>query len=607
MNARYAEFLAKKSIAAPLRGLSEIPKPAEHLFGHQAHCVEFGLAAGSFGCFLDTGLGKTAVELDFAHKTLPHHNGYALMLTPLAVARQIEAEGKRWGYDIRVIREQSEARPGLNVCNYDRLELLEPSAFGAVVLDESSILKSFTGKTTRALIETFASLRWRMAATATPAPNDHVELAQHSEFLGLMARDEMLVRWFINDGSDTKSWRLKRHGVNSFFDWMASWSRMAEHPRDLGFDVAGYDLPPLVVKKHNAEVTLAPAEGELFATTQLSATSMHEVKRQTSEARAELVARIIREGEWEHQKTSNAKIGACITATGTSETATTSESTFAETRKIETNGDADDTVSTKNTERSKKRSHASGQTLSDEKTDAAHSFDASESRSNGTKESSESSAESVQSAESKNRSSDPTTATQPERREDSCVIDAISRSVSSKTTSALLHEPWLIWCDTDYEQTAIEREITKLFGAASFFSIRGSDRIDQKENAIAGWIAGQRPIMLSKPTILGWGLNFQFCSRMIFVGRSFSYELWYQAVRRCWRFGQSRAVEVHIVVAEGEDSIARVIDRKTGDHARMKSAMREAMRRNAGRSAAVRVPYNPTHAGRLPAFLKVAA
>jgi hypothetical protein len=455
----YRAFLERKAVAAPMRGLTEIPTPAEHLFPHQAHCVAFGLAAGSFGCFLDTGLGKTAVELDYSDKTLPHHNGYGLILTPLAVARQIETEGNRWGYDCRVIRQQSEARPGINICNYDRLDLLEPSAFGSIALDESSILKSFTGKTTRSLIEAFSGHRWRMAATATPAPNDHVELAQHAEFLGLMGRDEMLVRWFINDGSDTKSWRLKRHAVDPFFDWMASWCRMAEHPRDLGFDVAGFDLPPLRIHRHRTdEAPLMPVDGALFATAQLSATTVHDVKRQTSAARAAAAAELAIDGD----------------------------------------------------------------------------------------------------------------------------------------------HPCVVWVDTDYEADALLALIGK---RRDVVEIRGSHTIERKEAAIASFLDGSKRVLITKSAICGFGLNLQFCNRTVFVGRSFSYESWYQAVRRFWRFGQTQPVDVHLIVAEGEDQIGRVIDRKTADHQRMKSAMRDAMRRAQGRSATVRQAYNPTHDGALPSWL----
>ncbi|MDP9090304.1 MAG: helicase, partial [Pseudomonadota bacterium] len=172
----YEQFVQSKAPAALKRGMKSVPALSSHLFDFQRHCVEFALTVGSSGLFLDTGLGKTLVQLEYAEHARQASNGKALILTPLAVAKQIEREGKRFGYDSRVICDQSEAREGINICNYDRLHLLKPRKFGVVALDEASILKSFGGKTSRMLIDAFAGHRWRMAATATPAPNDHMEM-----------------------------------------------------------------------------------------------------------------------------------------------------------------------------------------------------------------------------------------------------------------------------------------------------------------------------------------------------------------------------------------------------------------------------------------------
>lgn len=248
----YADFLASKAITAKHRGMDSAPKLKPHLFPFQRHCVDFALRCGSAGLFLSTGLGKTACELEWAIHAALASNGKALILTPLAVARQIEAEAKRWSYPARVIRSQEDAAEGINICNYDRMGLLEPTKFEAIVLDESSIIKNFTGKTSAALIAQFSQHRWRLSATATPAPNDHQELGTQSEFLGVMSMNDMLVRWFINDSADTGTWRLKGYAREPW-DWMASWCRMADHPRDLGdYSVAGYDLPELRVIHHRA-------------------------------------------------------------------------------------------------------------------------------------------------------------------------------------------------------------------------------------------------------------------------------------------------------------------------------------------------------------------
>lgn len=451
----YAEFLAAKAPAAAMRGI--VPGALSgHLFKHQAVAAGFAIRAGTSGCYLDTGLGKTGVELEFCAHAAEATNGYALIECPLAVAGQIAREGKRFGYDARVIRDQSEARPGINVCNYDRHDKLDPGAFGAVACDEAGILKSFTGVTTRKLIRDFSVTRFKLAATATPAPNDHMELGQQAEFLGVMPSNEMLMRWFISDQTEMGRYRLKHYAVEAFWDWMASWARMGEKPSDLGGDDAGFDLPPLYMHRHRARESDAPI-GSLFGADQISATDMHRIKRQTAKARAALVAELV---------TSDA-------------------------------------------------------------------------------------------------------------------------------------EPWVIWCDTNYESDAILALLPRIA------EVRGSHPIERKEAAIEAFLDGSERILLTKPTICGWGLNLQHCASTVFVGRSFSYEAWYQAIRRLWRFGQTRPVNAHLIVAEGEDAIGRVIDRKASDHATMKTAMAAAMRRALGREAALKVDYNPTHLARMPAWLSV--
>lgn len=459
----YRAFLASKRAIAPQRGIDSHGPLADHLFRFQRGAVSFGLNAGSWGLFFDTGLGKTACELDWCRAASEETNGRSLILTPLAVARQIEREGKRWGYQARVIRDQSEAADGINICNYDRLEKLDPSFYGAVALDEASVLKSFTGKTTRLLIDSFAGHRWRLAATATPAPNDHMELGQHSEFLGVMPSTEMLMRWFIADQTQMGRYRLKGHAIASFYDWMASWCRMAEHPRDLGDDVPGFDLPPLKIHRHRASEGTIQLDGALFGGASVSATEIHKVKRQTADARAAVAVEI-------------------------------------------------------------------------------------------------------------------------------AIADP---------------EPCVIWTDTDYEADAVLAIIGKDY--PSLVEVRGSHPIGRKEDALAAFADGTKTKLLSKPSVCGWGLNWQFCNRMVYVGRSFSYESFYQSVRRCWRFGQKRTVDVHLILADGEDHIGDVINRKSDDHARMKVEMAAAMRRAKGGDQLVKVAYEPTYAAQLPTWLRAEA
>lgn len=452
---------------------SKLPRAVEHgvacdesnlhgsLFDFQRHCAAFAVRLGRAGIYLDTGLGKTAIELAFADAALRFgETTHALLLAPLAVARQVEREAVKLQInDVRVIRSQADAKPGINVCNYDRLDKIDAQAFGVVVLDESSILKSFTGKTTATLISAFAGHRWKLAATATPAPNDHMELGQQAEFLGVMPSNEMLMRWFIADQTQMGRYRIKRHGERDFWDWMASWSRLAQSPDDLGFDGSRFVLPPLRVHRHLVDADVKALEGTLFAH-DTSATGVHSIKRQTTDARADSIAALV--------------------------------------------------------------------------------------------------------------------AYEPA-------------------------EPWVIWCDTDYEADALIARIPEAV------EVRGSHAVERKEDSLAAFAAGEIRALITKPSICGYGLNWQHVARMAFVGRTFSYEAWYQAVRRCWRFGQSRQVEVHIAVADGEDQIGRVIDRKSEDHARMKSAMRAAMLRSRGLAASALSDYQPTHNGRLPAWLKSAA
>lgn len=464
MKQDYQSFLASKAIVAQHRGLKKIPELAPHLFDFQRNCVEFSLRAGATGCFLDTGLGKTEVQLEWCQKLIEATNKKALIWTPLAVAQQTQKRAERWGYDANVIREQSEAKPGINICNYDRRDKIDPSEFDIVSCDEASILKSFTGKTTRAMIAAFADTKYKLVATATPAPNDHMELGNYAEFLNIMAANEMLSRFFINDTSTaSQEWRLKGHAVSAFWDWMASWARMAEKPSDLG-DVANdarFVLPPFHVHRHRAKDSKLDNDlADMFGAPIMSATKLHDVKRQTSEARAELAGGIV----------------------------------------------------------------------------------ASESS-----------------------------------------------------------EPWLIWCDTDYEADALKSAIPDAI------EIRGSHSIEQKEERLEAFASGQAKHLIAKPSMCGFGLDWSHCARMAFVGRSYSYEVWYQAVRRCWRFGQTRPVDVHLVIAEGEDTIGRVIDRKAGDHASMKSAMRAAMLRAVGGSSTRKHPYNPTHVAEVASWLKSVA
>lgn len=290
----YREFIAARRIAAdgPVGLSCDVTHAAKH---HQRVSVEYAMAKRRSALFLDTGLGKSLCELEFARLAAEETGKPSLILTPLAVSGQMIREGEKFGIAARRIRDKSDVGAGVMVANYERLQKLDSSAFGAVVLDESSILKSFAGKTRGALLDAFQDTEYRLAATATPSPNDHTELGNHAEFLGIMRQQEMLSKWFINDTSTaSQDWRLKRHAVADFWAWVASWSRCATLPSDLGGDDEGYVLPEIERKLHvvSADRQEDVDDGMLFRIPEMSATSFHKEKRLTLDARCQKAAEL---------------------------------------------------------------------------------------------------------------------------------------------------------------------------------------------------------------------------------------------------------------------------------------------------------------------------
>jgi superfamily II DNA or RNA helicase len=290
---RYREFIASKGTVAGSHGFQMAGQ--WDLLPHQLVTLRFACEKGRSAAFLDTGLGKSRIEACAAEEFRITSGRPSLILTPLAVARQMQRECEAAGVEARVIRESGDVWPGVNIANYERLPKLDPSLFGGVVLDESSILKSFTGPTKRMLCDAFASTPYRLAATATPAPNDHMELGNHSEFLGLLESMEMLCRWFVNDtATASQEWRLKGHAQQDFWRWVASWSRAATLPSDLGGDDDGFVLPPLRYHLHTviADITTDVPDGMLFRIPDGSATTIHREKRLTMAERVAAAAEV---------------------------------------------------------------------------------------------------------------------------------------------------------------------------------------------------------------------------------------------------------------------------------------------------------------------------
>jgi superfamily II DNA or RNA helicase len=452
--AEYHAFIAGKKSAARKAGFSPDDLPSR-LFAHQSAATAFACEKGKSALFLDTGLGKSGCEAVFADEARRRTSRPALILTPLAVARQMQRECAAFGVEAKVIREDDEVFPGVNIANYERLPKLNISRFGCIALDESSILKSFTGSTKRALVAAFAETPYRLAATATPAPNDHMEIGQHAEFLGVMPGSEMLSRWFISDQTAMGGYRLKGHAASSFWEWVASWSRAASLPSDLGGDDAGFALPPLIYHTHIARADILAGDFDgLFRTPDGSATSLHKEKRLTLDERVARAAEIAND------------------ATG---------------------------------------------------------------------------------------------------------------SV-------------IVWCETNDESAALTKAIE------DSVEVRGSMTPDEKERRLDSFTFGERRVIVTKPKIAGFGLNWQHAHTIVFASISHSYEQHYQAIRRSWRFGQKKPVDAHIVIADTEAPIWSNVLRKAEDHERMKQAMSRAMSR-AQNESELRRAYARSSTITLPSFM----
>lgn len=453
----YLDFIASKGAAAQSAGFTPAGIP-DRMFSHQRSATEFALQKGRAALFLDTGLGKSGCEAVFASECAIETGKPSLILTPLAVARQMKRECDAFGVDASVIREDADmtGAPSVVIANYERLKKLDVSRFGAVVLDESSILKSFAGQTKRALVDAFKGTPYRLAATATPAPNDHMELGTHAEFLGVMGSMEMLCRWFINDTTTaSQDWRLKGHAKDDFWSWVASWARAASLPSDLGGCDDGFILPPLQNKLHPVSVDLSTDDGEtLFRMPSMGATDVHREKQRTINERVAVAAQIANEADG----------------------------------------------------------------------------------------------------------------------------------------------PVVVWCERDDESAALTEAIPDAV------EVKGSMTLDAKEAALDAFTLGDRRVIVTKPKLAGFGLNWQHARCQVFASLSHSYEQYYQAVRRSWRFGQTGDVTAHVVIAETEMPIWRNVQRKASDHDAMKYAMTKAMA--GAQRESKRRAYTRSYAVDLPDFLK---
>lgn len=434
----YRQFVARKLSLVPPTGLETIPELPPGLFPHQEDLTRWALRRGRAAIFADTGLGKSRMQLawaDAVHRETGHD---VMILAPLAVAAQTVAEGAEIGVAVKLCRDGSEVERGITITNYDRLHRFDCRRFGAVVLDESSIIKHHDARTLKTLLEAFRDTPFKLCATATPAPNDWTELGTHAEFLGVCTRTEMLAEYFVHDGGDTQVWRLKGHARHVFWRWVASWGAMVRKPSDLGHDDSRYNLPPLHAHEHLVRASQDGAQdtGMLFLLEANTLSERRDARRSSIAERVRACAEIV------------------------------------------------------NTDR----------------------------------------------------------------------------------------QSWVVWCDLNAEGDALRAAIPDAV------EIRGSDDPDTKERRLLDFAAGRIRVLVSKPSICGFGLNWQHCARMAFVGVTDSWEAYYQAVRRCWRFGQAREVHVHVFASELEGAVVANLKRKEADTAEMGEALSaetcEAVRAN---------------------------
>lgn len=610
----YQSFVARKlSTVTPTGIRRDVPLP-QSLFPHQASLTRWALKRGRSAIFADTGLGKSRMEVAWAEAVRLHTGMPVLMLAPLAVAAQTAQEAAQIGIEVAVCREASDVNDrGINITNYDRLHRFNPAMFGGVVLDESSIIKHHDAKTFGTLTAAFKDTPFKLPATATPAPNDWTELGTHAEFLGICTRAEMLAEFFTHDGGDTSVWRLKGHARQQFWRWVVSWGALIRRPSDLGYDDGPYNLPPLHLHEHQVEVDM-PTNGMLFAMEAQTLSERRDARRMSMEDRVAMCEQAIR-GKWadtlnEWERLTQHALETGVRREPTQEGGDRSDlSSEAQRAGNERPGSAQAVhggllrgesgeIRTENAGAAQSvQREAAGEVCGERGLPRGAQGDGSRVGRVEPEQEEGPAHQEVRTDAGAVRADVGGAGARVRRvRAHGKGAQAVShdrplphdREGARNTLLALQHghrlverqpdasaqsdrlslEPWLIWCDLNVEQDALKRA----FGDLAF-SVQGSDSVEEKETAIRGWLAGERPVMISKPSIMGWGLNFQHCRYMAFVGVTDSYEAYYQAVRRCWRFGQKRDVHVHIFSSKAEGAVVANLKRKEREAAQMAESL----------------------------------
>ena len=408
----YKEFLKSKEKRIVESGFDVNENELNpHLFDFQRFCVKRALKRGKYALFESCGLGKTIQQLEWANQVNKHTGKPVLVLAPLSVSLQTIDEGKKFG--ITVVKYNGSEFP-IQISNYEQLDNIDCSIFGGIVLDESSILKSFDGSTKKKIIESFKHTPYKLACTATPSPNDPMELGNHAEFLDAMSYNEMLAMFFVHDGGDTSKWRLKGHATETFYKFVGSWAVMFSKPSEIGFSAEGYNLPALNYIEQQIE-TPKRNNGKLFNDNAVNATNFNQELRDTMDLRLQKVVDI----------------------------------------------------------------------------------------------------------------------------------------VNSKP-----NEPFIIWIKQNQEGEKLKKLIPEAI------EVKGSDSDEWKENKLLGFAKGEFRILITKTKIASFGMNYQNCNNQIFASLDFSFEGLYQAIRRCYRFGQEKEVNVYLITTDTMSNVRQSIDDK---------------------------------------------
>jgi hypothetical protein len=412
----YQDYIKQKELIFNPVGFEPIDKINPMLFPFQRDITIWALRKGRACMFEDCGLGKTPQQLEWSKHVSRKEKTPVLIVAPLAVSQQTKYEGVKFGIPVNICSSQSDVINGINITNYEKLHKFKGSEFCGVVLDESSILKNMNGATRNQIIEMFSITPYRLACTATPSPNDYMELGNHAEFLGIMTYSEMLSMFFVNDSSDVGKWRLKKHAEErKFWQWLCSWAVMLSKPSDLGYEQKVFDLPILQYIEHKLPTLSKNKKGlGLFTFEADSLNERLRIRKETIQVRCEETAKLI-----------------------------------------------------------------------------------------------------------------------------------------NSTT-----DQWVVWCGLNEESNLL----TKLIDGAQ--EIAGNTDYDLRERRMIGFARKEVYRLVTKPSIAGFGMNWQNCHKMVFVGLNDSWEQYYQATRRLWRFGQEKSVECHVVIEEREGSVLKNIKRK---------------------------------------------